>query len=140
MIYIGSDHAGFQMKEKLKNYLTKNSYCFEDVGTHSIESCDYPIIAKSLCEKITNDDIGILICGTGIGMSIAANRFKNIRAGLCTTKKQAEMTRRHNNANVLVLQGRDMCYLKNISILKTFLLTSFEGGRHEKRVNMLSEI
>lgn len=139
MIYIGSDHAGFKMKENLKKYMDKKAIAYTDVGTHSEQSCDYPIIAKDLATHITEQDKGILICGSGIGMSIAINRFKHIRAGLCTKKRQAYLSRLHNNANVLVLQGRNMCTLRNKIILDCFLNTAFEGGRHERRVKMLGE-
>lgn len=139
MLYLASDHAGFKMKEKVKKYLTKKSIIFEDLGTYEETSCDYPVVARTLCNKIKDEDNGILICGTGIGMSIQANRYTHIRAGLCVTPKMAEMTRQHNNANVLCLQGRNKSLWQNKKIIHKFLTTKFEGGRHQRRVNYLSE-
>lgn len=141
MIYIGSDHAGFKQKEKIKKYLQKHSIEFKDKGCYDETRVDYPLIAKAVCESITKEsDKGILICGTGIGMSISANRFKHIRAGLATSKKMAYYTRHHNNANVLVLSGRYKSTFANIRILKTFLQEGFDGGRHAERVNILSTL
>ena len=138
MLYIGSDHAGFNQKQKVIKFLDKQKIAFEDVGTFDNQSTDYPIYAKKLCESIkTDDDKGILICGSGIGMSIMANRFNHIRAGLAINKKMAYLARHHNNANVLVLQGRGKLNCQNIGIVKTFLNEPFDGGRHQKRVDML---
>ena len=141
MLYIGSDHAGFPMKEEIANFLKCNKISFKDVGTFNEKSCHYPDYAKKVCESIkTKDDIGILVCGTGIGMSMCANKYKHIRAALCINQKQAKMSRKHNNANVLCLQGRDMSKEKNFKIITTFLNTSFEGQRHELRINMYSDV
>ena len=141
MIYIGSDHAGFIQKQKLVEYLKKKNIPFEDVGTNSTESTDYPIYAKKVCEHIkTKDDLGVLVCGSGIGMSMVANKYKHIRACLAVNKKMAYLGRHHNNANVLVLQGRNKLSICNIRILKTFLKESFDGGRHIKRLEMFSTI
>ena len=139
MIYIGSDHAGNEMKERLKNYLDKKIIKYIDLGTDSAKSCNYPEIANNVSESIYDEDLGILICGTGIGMSMVANRHRHIRGALCTKPFQAEMAKKHNNANLLILQGRNMCASRNIRILKRFLNTEFEGGRHENRINMFSE-
>ena len=138
MIFIGSDHAGFDQKQKIIEFLKKQEIPFEDVGTFDKQSTDYPIYAKKVCESIKSDeDKGILICGSGIGMSIMANRFNHIRASLAVNKKMAYLARHHNNANVLVLQGRGKLNCCNIKILKTFLNEPFDGGRHQKRVDML---
>lgn len=141
MLYLGSDHAGFLMKESIKNFLKDNNIPFEDVGTFNEKSCDYPNYAKKVCESITSgDDIGVLVCGTGIGMCMCANKYAHIRAALCLNQKQAKMTRKHNNANILCLQGRNMNCERNFKILLTFLNTKFEGGRHENRIKMFSQM
>lgn len=140
-IAIGSDHAGFELKEELKKYL-----CIEhdtiDVGTNSTESTDYPDFAKKVCELILKKevDLGILICGTGIGMSITANKFKGIYAALCYDKNSASLSRRHNNANVLCIGGRTTKKEDAIEIVKTFLEESFEGERHERRFKKIKDI
>lgn len=139
MLYIASDHAGFELKEKLTTYLTKNGVEFIDLGTNSTESVDYPVFAKLLAEKVleNTDNKGVLICGTGIGMSIVANRFKGIRAGLCKDAKTAVLTRQHNDANVLVLAGRSTSACRAKKILDKFLTTEFLGGRHANRINQI---
>ena len=138
MLYIGSDHAGFDQKQKIIKYLKKHNIDFVDVGTFDKQSTDYPIFARKVCENIkTEEDKGVLICGSGIGMSIMANRFNHIRASLAVNKKMAYLARHHNNANVLVIQGRNKFNLCNILILKTFLKENFDGGRHIKRIEML---
>ncbi|MGN1227499.1 MAG: RpiB/LacA/LacB family sugar-phosphate isomerase, partial [Christensenellales bacterium] len=114
---------------------------YKDVGCFSEERTDYPLYAKLVCESIQNEnDKGILVCGSGIGMSICANRYPHIRASLSINKKMAYLGRHHNNANVLVLQGRNKCNFSNIRILKTFLKETFDGGKHAERVEMLSSI
>lgn len=139
MIYLGSDHAGFKQKEKLKKYFENKKIEYKDIGCYDESKTDYPLIAKAVCESIKSDnDKGILICGTGIGMSICANRFRHIRAGLAMNKKMAYFARHHNNANVLVLSGRYKSNFTNIRIVKTFLRETFDGGRHQKRIDMLS--
>ncbi len=140
MIYVGSDHAGYELKCAVCEYLKENDLEYEDEGTYSLDSVDYPLIAKKVCEKIKEGDRGILICGTGIGMSIASNRFKHIRAGLCYDAMSAKLTRNHNNANVLVLRGRNQIASDSLEIVKTFLTESFEGGRHQRRVDELREL
>jgi ribose 5-phosphate isomerase B len=136
-ILIGSDHAGFPMKTFLKGFLEKHTRVI-DVGCTSAESCDYPIYAQDLCRRIINGEAsrGILICGTGLGMSIAANRQCGIRAALCTTEFHARMSRLHNDSNVLVLGGRVTGEELALSILKVWLETGFEGGRHQRRLNL----
>lgn len=141
-IVIASDHAGFLLKEKIKDFLINENYLFEDVGTHSSISVDYPEYGFKAIQKILNGeaDRGILICGTGIGMSIIANRFPKIRAALCHEPFSAQMARRHNNANVLVLGGRLIGDGMAVEVVKVFLETDFDGGRHERRVNLIDEL
>lgn len=140
MIYIGCDHAGFAMKQKIISRLKKDGIEFVDCGCYSDERTDYPIYAKKVCESIKNDsDKGLLICGSGIGMSICANRYKHIRACLAINCNMAYLGRHHNNANVLVLQGRNKTIDLNYKIMTTFLNEQFDGGRHTQRVEMLSK-
>ncbi len=140
-LIIGSDHAGFETKKDLKDYLV---YYFKeviDVGTFSNESCDYPIIAKKLAEYLEKDKdaLGILICGTGIGMSIAVNKFDFIRCANVTNKEFAKLAKMHNNANVLALSARFVSTDENIEIIKEFMRNKFED-RHQKRIDMLNKI
>ena len=139
-IIIGSDHAGVELKDFIKQSLLKE-YDIEDIGTFSKDSCDYPDIAKKLANtmKTEKDCLGILICGTGIGMSIAVNRYDFIRGALLYNKDVAKLSKEHNNANVLAFGGRilDQNTIKNI--IKTFFVSKFEGGRHEKRLKKLGE-
>lgn len=141
-IVIASDHAGFHLKEKIKEFLQKENHDVIDVGCFSAESVDYPEFGAKAIEKILNKEAeyGILICGTGIGMSIVANRFPGIRAALCHEPFSAKMARLHNNANVLVLGGRIIGDGIAIEIVKTFLKTPFEGGRHQKRINLIENL
>ena len=138
-IFIASDHAGFDLKAELTACLTSTGHNVQDLGTHSKESCDYPVYADKVCSAVLADEssLGVLICGSGIGMSIAANRHKGIRAALCTSEFQARFTRRHNNANVLCLAERVTGKGVALEILKIFLEEDFEGGRHARRVAML---
>lgn len=140
-IAIGSDHAGFELKENLKKLLSCE-YDVLDVGTSSTESVDYPDFAKKVCELMIEKkvDLGILICGTGIGMSITANKFKGIYAALCYDTNTASLARRHNNANVLCLGGRTTMLNDAIEIVKTFLNSEFEGERHNRRYIKIKEI
>ncbi len=138
MIIIGSDHAGFAMKEIIKEYLSGLNYAVEDIGTFSEDSVDYPDFAKKVAKKIQNsDNYGILICGTGIGMSITANRFNNVRCALCHDAYTAEFARKHNNANILAFGGRTTGVEIAKQMVYIFLNTSFEGGRHQRRVNKI---
>ncbi|MDF2953581.1 MAG: Ribose 5-phosphate isomerase RpiB [Thermodesulfobacterium sp.] len=141
-IVIASDHAGFYLKEKVKEFLQKENHEVIDVGCFSAESVDYPEYGAKAIEKILNKEAeyGILICGTGIGMSIVANRFPGIRAALCHEPFSAKMSRLHNNANVLVLGGRIIGEGIALEIVKTFFETPFEGGRHERRINLIEDI
>ncbi len=142
MIILACDHAGYELKEEIKAFFHKENITTIDVGTYSTERVDYPDFAKAGNLKVLENpnNIGIYICGTGIGMSIMANRNPKIRAALCTTTKFAELARKHNDANVLVLPGRFISKTKAISIIKEFLTTKFEGGRHLKRVRKLGRV
>jgi len=138
-ILIAADHAGFSLKEIIIKNLENFGFEVVDLGTNSAEkSVDYPDFAQKLCKKLRAEK-GILICGSGIGISIAANRFKHIRAALCHNVKCAKLTRAHNDANVLCLGARMISEKTALSIVKTFLNTKFEGGRHEKRVAKLAK-
>ena len=138
-IFLSSDHGGFDLKECVKGFLKNNNYDFEDLGCDSLSPVDYPDYAKALAKKlIVNDEFrGILFCGTGIGISMAANRFSHIRAALCTNVEMASKSRKHNNANVLALGGRILKKSLAIDIVKEFFKTEFENGRHTLRVNKI---
>lgn len=142
MIALGSDHGGFTLKEEIKKHLTEKGVPFVDFGTDSEASCDYPIYAEKVCRAVTAGEAekGILCCGTGIGMSMAANKFIGIRAAVVSDPFSAEMTRRHNNANVLCLGGRVISAEQALTFAELFLNTPFDGGRHQRRVDMISEI
>lgn len=140
-VAVGSDHAGFELKEFIKEYLESKGIDVVDVGTHSEERVDYPDFAKKVCEEVRKGaDFGVLICGTGIGMSIAANKCKGIRAALCLYPEMARLARRHNNANVLVMAGRLMGKELAKWTIEAFMESEFEGGRHERRIRKLEEI
>ncbi len=144
-IVIGCDHAAPDMKEAVKAELEKWGYTVTDVGTYSTESCDYPDIAHALCEKILHGSnrLGILICGTGIGMSIAANKHVGIRAACCSEAFSAELTRRHNDANVLCFGARVIDTEKALELTKIFISTEYEGltgGRHKQRLDKIAAI
>tara|TARA_Y100000589_G_scaffold203652_1_gene192161 strand:- start:1963 stop:2400 length:438 start_codon:yes stop_codon:yes gene_type:complete len=134
-IYIASDHAGFELKERI--ILTFKELNFDNLGTNSLDSVDYPDFAHGLSKKITEEDtcFGVLICGSGIGMSMVANRHKGVRAALCFNSQMAQLAREHNNANVLVLGSRLISFEEAIKSLKVFLATKFEGGRHQGRLD-----
>lgn len=140
-IIIGSDHAGFNLKEKIKPFLSDLGYEVTDIGTHSTEAVDYPVIAKKLAHKISNDEFskGILICGTGIGMSIAANKIKGIRAVVCSDTTSAKFSREHNNANILCFGERIVGEYLAKDICKIWLETDFAKDRHLKRVNLIED-
>ena len=137
-IAIASDHGGFKLKEALKSRFADVEWL--DLGTNSEDSVDYPQFGKAMGEAISNNEIaqGVLICGSGIGISIAVYRFPAVRAALCTTPEMAALSRQHNNANVLVLGARIIDEATAIECLETFIKTDFEGGRHERRVEQLS--
>lgn len=138
-IAIASDHGGFELKEQLKVYYAKQGIILEDLGTHSSDSCDYPDIARAMCGKILSGEVktGILICGTGIGISIAANRYKGIRAAILYSDEVAALVRQHNNANIAVFGGRTMSFDEAARRMDIFFAAEFEGGRHERRVTKL---
>lgn len=140
MIAIGSDHGGFELKNHVIAHLKEQGVEVCDMGTYSEESCDYPVIAKKVAEAVSGGEYekGILICGTGIGISIAANKVKGIRAALCGDVYSAQMTRRHNDANILCMGGRVIGRELAFMICDTFLKEEFEGGRHEKRIAAIS--
>ncbi len=140
-IALGCDHAAYEMKETVKRLLLSQNFDVIDVGTHSAESVDYPDYAKKVSHEVITGNIqGILLCGSGIGVSMAANRYKGIRAALCRSPKDAEMSRRHNNANVLCIGARFNTEEEIISIIKTWFESSFEGGRHAERLNQFSDL
>lgn len=136
---VASDHAGFELKEKLREHLESEGHTVEDFGCYDAESCDYPDFAQKLCETVLANtcERGVLICGTGLGMSYAANRYKGIRAALCMNTKMAEMARSHNDANVLVLGSRLIDLAAARDILTVWMETPFEGGRHLRRIRKI---
>lgn len=140
-IAVASDHGGYELKENIKEYLESRDIQVLDLGTDSEESVDYPVFGKACAEAVASGkaDRGIVCCGTGIGISIAANKVKGVRCALCTDVHMAEMSRKHNNANVLALGGRTTEKDKALEITKAWLDTEFEGGRHQRRVDMLDK-
>ena len=141
-LVIGCDHGGFDLKENIKQYLDEQGIPYTDYGTLTPERCDYPVIAKKVAEAVADGtfDRGILICGTGIGIGIAANKVHGIRAALCHDMFSAEYCRRHNDANILTMGGRVIGPGLAREIVRIFLNTGFDGGRHEVRVNMIKEM
>ena len=142
MIAIGSDHGGFALKQEIMRHLEAAGYAFKDFGTYSADSCDYPVYGEAVARAVASGEFerGILICGTGIGISISANKVKGVRAALCGDCYSAEMTRRHNDANILALGARVLGTGLALKIVDTFLATEFEGGRHARRVAMIHDI
>ena len=137
-VYIGSDHAGLALKNVLVPVLIQEGWNVEDMGAKTEESCDYPDFAHAVCAKVLETGaFGILICGTGIGMSMAANRHKGIRAALCCLEFHARMTREHNDANVLCLGERITAPGLAVELAKLFLTTEFAGGRHQRRIEKI---
>jgi ribose 5-phosphate isomerase B len=141
-IAIGSDHRGVQVKSKLIIALENLKHVVEDCGTQGEDSVDYPDFAKEVCRRIAEQqaDRGILICGTGIGMSITANKFAGVRAASCYDEVMAEMSRRHNDVNVLCLPGDLIGNRPVVDLVRVWLDTAFEGGRHERRLQKIAEI
>ncbi len=141
-ILLASDHAGFALKEVLKLYLGEKGVKIKDLGAYSIESCDYPVYAYALAKDISKKRYsrGILICKTGIGNSIVANRLPGVRAALCYNVEAAKLTREHNDSNVLVLGSGFVNKKKAIEILDAWLTTEFMGGRHKRRLNLIKAI
>jgi ribose 5-phosphate isomerase B len=140
-LIIGSDHAGFAMKEYVKSLLTDSGIGCDDIGAFNEERSDYPLFAAKVARAVSNGDYrrGIVLCGSGIGASITANRFRKVRAALCITEEMARLSRLHNDANVLVLGGRITPRQEVAKILRAWLTTDFEGGRHEKRIHMIDD-
>lgn len=138
-IAIGSDHGGFELKEQLINHYKNQGVNFIDLGTHSSDSCDYPDIADKMAESVLSKqvDLGILICGTGIGISIAANRHKGIRAAILYDDFTAEVARVHNNANIIAFGGRTMSFEDVVKRIDIFLRSQYEGGRHQRRIDKM---
>jgi len=141
-IALGADHAGFRAKENIKKYLEGAGYGVDDVGTWSEESVDYPDFARAVGERVAagKDPLGILVCGTGIGVSIAANKVEGIRAALAHDSLTARRAREHNDANVLALGGKIVGDDETITIVQEFLNAQFAGGRHQRRVDKISEM
>jgi ribose 5-phosphate isomerase B len=141
-IVVGSDHAGFRAKETIKKYLQDAGYTVDDVGTNSEESVDYPDFGKAVGERVAGgqDSLGIAICGTGIGISIAANKVEGIRAALAHDSLTARRAREHNDANVLALGGKVVGDDEAIAIVQEFLAAQFAGGRHQRRIDKISEM
>lgn len=139
-IAIGGDHAGYYYKEKLVSFLQKLGHEVKDFGPFSAESADYPDFVHPACTAIENEecDFGVLICGSGQGVTITANKHQGIRAALCWDRDLAKVTREHNNANVICFAARFIAYELAESMTETFLATDFEGGRHERRVSKIS--
>ena len=137
-IIIGSDHGGFKLKTEIVEHLQKLGFQVSDLGCYSADSCDYPIIAKAVAKEVLDKKTrGILVCGTGIGVSIAANRLEGIRASHCTDTFTARMTRMHNDSNILCLGERITGTGLALDIVDIWLKTDFEGGRHQKRIDMI---
>jgi|TARA_B110000114_G_scaffold174429_1_gene202979 ribose 5-phosphate isomerase B len=138
-IYIASDHAGFKLKCKILElyFIDKPNFIIKDLGAYSEESVDYPLFAQKLCKKVKKNNFGILICGSGIGVSIAANRFNHIRAAVCSTVYDAKMTRKHNDSNVICLSGRGFVKKNIFAMLDTYFNTAFEAGRHLRRIKKI---
>ena len=141
-IGIGSDHGGYELKDNIKEYLIENNIEVIDYGTDSPESVDYPDFGKLVAEAVVSKEVdkGIVICGTGIGISIAANKVRGVRAALCNDSYSAKMSIEHNNANVLALGARVLGEGLALDIVNTWLNSKFQGGRHERRVNKINEI
>lgn len=141
-IAIGSDHGGFVLKEEIKKWLQENGYQYEDFGTHSTESCDYPDIAGAVAQAVASgqDKLGIIVCGTGIGVSIVANKVKGIRAALCHDTFSARASREHNDANILTLGERVIGRGLALEIVEVWLKSEFAGGRHKTRVDKISAL
>ena len=138
-IFISSDHAGFKLKEEIKSHLSKKKISFKDIGPFNDDRVDYPDYAHKVARKVkTNkNNVGILVCGSGMGMNIAANRHKNIRAAQCFNLKSTKLSRLHNDANIITLGSRLLNKKLALSCVNTFLNTKFEGGRHSKRIKKI---
>mgnify|MGYP000926742096 CR=1 FL=1 len=138
-IFISSDHAGFKLKESIKIFLNKQNYKYIDLGPNNDSRVDYPDFAHKVAKKvkINKNHVGILVCGSGMGMNIAANRHKNIRAAQCFNLKSTKLSRLHNDANIITLGSRLLNKKNVMNLINVFLKTKFEGGRHRKRINKI---
>jgi RpiB/LacA/LacB family sugar-phosphate isomerase len=138
-IVVASDHAGFPLKEKVKAHLERRGLAVEDLGTHSLDSVDYPMFGHRLAEEVASGRFarGVAVCGTGIGVSIAVNRHRGVRAAVAWNETSARLSREHNDANVLALGGRTLDHDAALRILDVWLDTAFEGGRHARRVEQI---
>jgi len=141
-IAIGSDHAGFDLKSALRDWLHEQGHEVVDVGTDSLDSCDYPVFGAAVGREVASGDVdlGVAVCGSGEGICMAANKIPGVRAGVIRTAEDAELTRRHNNANVACFGGRVTAIAEAQHALGVFLSTPFDGGRHEGRVDLLAEL
>ena len=141
-VAVGCDHGGFVLKDAVISTLEELGAQVVDMGTYSTESVDYPVYGKKVADAVANGecDLGVVMCGTGIGISIAENKVKGIRAAVVTDEFMAEMTRRHNNANIIALGGRVITPEKAKSLVKAWYTAEFEGGRHQKRIDMITQI
>lgn len=142
MIAIGSDHGGYKLKEEIKKYLEEKEIQYKDLGTMNEERVDYPIIAQEVAKEVQSKkcEYGILICRSGIGMSIVANKFKGIRATVCHNETTAKYAKLHNNSNILTIGADEVSVSEAICILRMWLATEFEGGRHTERIKIIEEI
>ena len=142
MISIGCDHGGYDLKEKVVKHLEAAGIAVKDCGCYSKDSCDYPVFGRAAAQAVASGECekGIVICTTGIGISIACNKVKGVRCGLCTSVEMAHLTKQHNNANVLALGGRTTAPELAMAIVDEWLDTEFEGGRHQRRVDLLDAI
>jgi ribose 5-phosphate isomerase B len=140
LIAVGADHAGFALKQHLKEWLVAEGYCVLDAGTYSSDSADYPDFAAAVARTVSTGEAerGLLMCGTGIGMAIAANKVSGIRAGVCRDVETARLSRQHNDLNVLALAGRATTPDDAIAIVRAWLETPFEGGRHQRRLSKVA--
>jgi len=138
-IFISSDHAGYELKEAIKKYLSNKKITFQDLGPNNIDKVDYPDFAHKVAKKvkISTSNVGILICGSGIGMNIVANKHKNIRAAQCFNLKSTKLSRLHNDANIITLGSRLLTKKDALNCISVFLNTKFEGGRHSKRIRKI---
>ena len=138
-IFISSDHAGYKLKEEIKSYLSKKKFLFQDMGPYSNARVDYPDYAHKVAKRVKTNkkNVGILVCGSGIGMNVAANRHKNIRAAQCFNLKSTKLSRLHNDANIITLGSRLLTKKTALNCVSAFLNTKFEGGRHLKRIKKI---
>lgn len=138
-IYLASDHGGFRLKQELREHLAKRGVKVTDLGPDCTESCDYPPYARAVCQRVLENEasLGILVCGTGLGMSMAANRLPGIRAAVCSDEFSARMAREHNDANVLCLGERVVGPGLAAAMVDVFLCTAFQGGRHQRRIDLI---